>query len=566
MSKKKNPGASVPKSFGDVICQKPVIPLTGKRYGVGIAWDQVGTQVVDLDIQAVIVNSDGIIIDAVYYNNCTAMDGALGHSGDTVDGETDGIDECIWCNMEKLPKTVEMVIFVVAAYDQGGLEQVDNGEVIVFEEYVGRRKYACKIEKSVADVDAVIMFRREASGEWVLQEIVEKASQGSHFVDIIEPTIGGIIRTHIPQAPDKQTVCFQMRKGVVSDFPKDALKRLVVGIGAKKRPGIKNLDIDIIGVMYSAFNKRLGNIDGTTGGKGKMGLSHTGDSKAGGGANQASDEAIIVDLPQVPKEVAQIFFLLTMPQAMFSDVRSAHAHVTDQSAHELARFDCSPDETQSAMSGVVLGRLIRSRGNRWGFESIGKFFPKDNHWKTAHVLMHELFDKKGDGEVKSKKKRRTKQNGAATSPRDAQDASSPKPKRNRSKQSNQSNQEADVPKALVEPAKTAEAEIPFGATTTMACADKGFSGSKAEEDANAPDPTPTEVSTVDTARQEPPNDAPSPESKAQKDDVKPKVEPFSTTSELVLADAMVGLKSSDDAADVTADQQPCCKAEICTTM
>lgn len=59
------------------------IAMTGRRYGVAITWDPVDySKPVDLDLQAIIVDKRGYIVDAVYYNNLVALNGAVSHSGD----------------------------------------------------------------------------------------------------------------------------------------------------------------------------------------------------------------------------------------------------------------------------------------------------------------------------------------------------------------------------------------------------------------------------------------------------------------------------------------------------
>merc|ERR1740139_280300 len=68
--------------------------LPKKRYGFGLSWDAPGPgqPKVDVDLQCVVVDTAGSIIDCAYYNNLKAAR-SITHSGDETTGDTSGIDE-----------------------------------------------------------------------------------------------------------------------------------------------------------------------------------------------------------------------------------------------------------------------------------------------------------------------------------------------------------------------------------------------------------------------------------------------------------------------------------------
>ena len=49
---------------------------------IGLAWDFIGHDKVDLDASMVMIDEMGSIIDAVYYNKLFSDNGAIHHSGD----------------------------------------------------------------------------------------------------------------------------------------------------------------------------------------------------------------------------------------------------------------------------------------------------------------------------------------------------------------------------------------------------------------------------------------------------------------------------------------------------
>jgi stress response protein SCP2 len=62
----------------------------------------------------------GIIKDSCYYNNVSAANGAVKHSGDNRSGEGDGDDEAIVIDLDAIPMDIKFIVFVVTANNDGG--------------------------------------------------------------------------------------------------------------------------------------------------------------------------------------------------------------------------------------------------------------------------------------------------------------------------------------------------------------------------------------------------------------------------------------------------------------
>merc|ERR1719437_336597 len=79
----------------------------GGRYGVGASWSGCRRgKDVDIDLQCVVVDDQGVIIDCAYYNNLKAVR-AITHSGDEVQGKMGNIEEMIWIHFPKLGDEVQ---------------------------------------------------------------------------------------------------------------------------------------------------------------------------------------------------------------------------------------------------------------------------------------------------------------------------------------------------------------------------------------------------------------------------------------------------------------------------
>merc|ERR1711963_706675 len=96
---------------------------------------------------------------------------------------------------------------------------------------------------------------RAASGSWNFHVIDEPALSGQHFMDILEPTMGNLIRKVIPP-PKRQKVAFAMNKGAVLDLPQtDALRVVTAGLGWDVLG--KGVDLDVSAVLFDKQAKQV---------------------------------------------------------------------------------------------------------------------------------------------------------------------------------------------------------------------------------------------------------------------------------------------------------------------
>jgi len=362
-----------------VLSPQESLPLKCGRLGVAISWDHGGSSTVDVDLQAVVVNNQGTIIDAVYFNNMKALK-CITHSGDETTGEKDGFDEMIWVGLSKLPADVKMLVFVVAAHSGGHLRDVRNGMIHVLEERKDTEVARIAMERSEEEVDVVATLIRAASGAWAFNAVDEPAQDGQHFMDVLEPTIGNLIRAVIPTAPKRQKVAFAMEKGAVLDLPETAqLSSITAGLGWDVAG--KGVDLDVSAVL---LDDRAEHVDTIFFGKlVGSGLRHSGDNLTGEG--DGDDEQIQVDLAAVPARATQIFFVVNVytKGVTFQQVSNAYCRVFDARGDEMARYVLAEGGRESCL---IMSRLFREGGARWGFQAIGTF-SRGNMWKDALLDM-----------------------------------------------------------------------------------------------------------------------------------------------------------------------------------
>jgi len=350
------------------------LPLKPCRYAVAISWDNTVGAPVDVDLQAIVVDSRGSIIDAVYYNNLKALR-CMTHSGDEQTGEKAGYDEVIWVGLPRLPENVMMVIFVIATHT-GHLRDVKNGMIHILEERPNNEVARFAMENSVEEVDMVAAMIRSGEG-WSMNVIEEPAQDGRHFIDILEPCIGNYIRKVIPGAPRRMKVAFAMEKGAVFDLPRSNEMAGISACLGWDTMGDDGVDLDVSAVLFDGQGSVVdavffGNLEGS-------GLKHSGDNLTGDG--DGDDEQIECNLAAIPEAVQQVFFVVNMYSRgmTFERVQNAYCRIVDSSQNELARYTLSEGQAQS---GLIIARLFREVDGRWGFQAIGSF-ARGNTYKDS---------------------------------------------------------------------------------------------------------------------------------------------------------------------------------------
>lgn len=100
---------------------------------------------------------------------------------------------------------------------------------------------------------------------------------------------------------------------------------------------------------------------------------HTGDNRTGAG--DGDDEAINVELTQVPADVAKLAFTVTIHEAEqrrqnFGMVSNAFIRIVNKkTGREVARFDLSEDA--STNTAMIFGEVYR-HNNEWKFRAVGQ--------------------------------------------------------------------------------------------------------------------------------------------------------------------------------------------------
>ncbi|MDQ0272013.1 TerD family protein [Cytobacillus purgationiresistens] len=103
---------------------------------VGLGWDPVQTKSgggilsslfgggggpnIDCDASVIMLGENDKLKnnkDVVYFGNLKSNDGSIQHTGDNLTGDGDGDDEQILIDLNKIPTTIQKLVFIVNIYD-----------------------------------------------------------------------------------------------------------------------------------------------------------------------------------------------------------------------------------------------------------------------------------------------------------------------------------------------------------------------------------------------------------------------------------------------------------------
>merc|ERR1711879_561733 len=154
--------------------------------------------------------------------------------------------------------------------------------------------------------------------------------------------------------------------GGVLDLPQ-GLGQITVGLGWDVDEG--ECDLDVSAVLMDGDGKDVeavffGRLESE-----HHGIQHTGDNLTGEG--EGDDEQIIVNLDQVGSSIQQVFFVVNIytPHRTFAQVAEPFCRVVDNSTGaELCRYALRDAGSES---GLIIARIAREAGGRWGFHALG---------------------------------------------------------------------------------------------------------------------------------------------------------------------------------------------------
>ena len=335
---------------------------------VGLAWDFVEGQKIDLDASAVCFSFMGVLRDAAYYNQLSACDGAILHSGDNRDGRIDGYDEFISVNLDAIKNHVSAIVFLVSAYSGGSLDSMEstcceikqNGQLLASVATSNGQERSTKMSMMIC-----MLFRHPESQRWNLVKLLQPVPS-RHFAgcmlqmrSVVDQVLDPGLLGERCLSHDKT---FKMEKGDQLSVP-TVMHKLTIGLGWTTTG--TNLDLDASCLLLQDIDND-GDLDPLRavyyGRKEEPGVKSTGDNLTGEG--DGDDEQILIDLDAVDPQITALAVIVTIftRDKTFAEVPEAYVRLFDQaSKHEYARYVMS-DGSQPATATIAEGAAATAEG------------------------------------------------------------------------------------------------------------------------------------------------------------------------------------------------------------
>jgi len=363
------------------------VNLPHSRYGLHLCWSE-GKKDVDLDLQALAVDDMGHVVDAVYYNRLETSEKAFSHTGNWAQGRKNAREETVWLNFNRLKKSVRLVVVAVACPGGGYLSYAQEAKVHLLERLEGQIKETYTLATRGGVQAFLVIARSQGAGSWMATKAMDNGLQGAHFVDILEPTIGKLIRRSIKGAARRTQMMLRIGRGGLQDLPQPhKAKQILFGIGWDMRQA--KTDLDVSAVLFGDVGQKLGAVFYNN--KEAFGLCHQGDNETDGAEEE--EEVIVLDLNQVPASVYQIFFIVNVytKALTLEPLRSVYCRLSTDTGDELLRCEYNPEAAHG--SGLIIARIYRNeKAKRWSFQALNSFC-EGGRWMDRSCLkeMQRLF-------------------------------------------------------------------------------------------------------------------------------------------------------------------------------
>jgi stress response protein SCP2 len=333
---------------------------------LALAWDD-GAKPVDVDLQCCVFDSLGLLLDACFFNNKNALEGALQLSGDSHSGEASGADESITINLAGLPPHAAGI--VAGAFCTAGGELTAAHHVTVTVDDVASNDQLARASVNTTESATgalVFVLQRTGMNEWQVAAHTRVFRGVRSFVDALDQMQSLLsIPEELKREFKSQQPVYNLKKNESKPLPL-GLSEVAFGLGWDAGCDV---DASVVALTQNGsvteqayFGNKIA-CDGA--------IRHSGDNTTGEGAGD--DETIQLNLMELKSRWTHCFVCVNVYSAGkdFNDVKNESVRIYDRTTGQtLMRYGALDGHGSS--NGVVLGCLYRDRAlpQRWVFKAI----------------------------------------------------------------------------------------------------------------------------------------------------------------------------------------------------
>eukprot|EP00760_Papus_ankaliazontas_P004906 PhM_4_TR12264/c0_g1_i1/m.52982 len=338
----------------------------------GVAWDPTaqGDSALDLDLACSVFDACGLMLDTCFYNNLSALGGAIVHSGDSRDGMASGIDEAVYIRLGGLPAHAMAAVVSVHCFEHGSFANVESSICYI---NVNGQPYAQHPIGVLGNATSgiVMTLTRQRDGTWV------PSFQSVPLADPIRTPLDALpsMLAHLRIDPETQRELqqrqpvYRMSKGDQLRIPAN-MHTVGVGLGWDSHVDVdaSAICLDAKGVLQDLVY--YGQLQGLA-----NSIRHSGDNRTGEGAGD--DEVIGVDLGRIPPHVTHLFFVVNVYSSghNFRSVHGEYCRLMSMTRGQPSREFCRAGEMDNGgLNGFIFAVLYRDfkMPQWWQYAAVGE--------------------------------------------------------------------------------------------------------------------------------------------------------------------------------------------------
>lgn len=348
-----------------------------------LCWDRADATLKDqLQLQALLVNTSGKIVEAINSRNLTCFQSAVRLTSRAP--QKNSKEACcgtIWATLDLLPVETALVLLVVTASNRSCLGDVAHDMALVVD-FNGKVQLGEILAEPQPDAKMGLLgaLRRLDWSSWNLLPKVEWATC-EHFTDNPE-MFSRVIKEALPLSLKKhrgQASFVVMSKGSVADCPTltPAKQKVFLGMGWDFYSD-EDLTVEVALVCLTASGQHVSTV--CKGGQSVTGAFHTGDGALSAG--------IFLDFDALPVEVSVAFLTAHVPSEDFGAVQQPHCTAIDVTGREIWRYTM-PEEKKTS-TGLIMARVFWNEFyDRWSFQALGNYCT-GRSWSDSLEYMKSL--------------------------------------------------------------------------------------------------------------------------------------------------------------------------------
>lgn len=383
-------------SRGDQTEQAELSLANKNKVVAALSWKSQNS--IDLDVVACIFDLQGQFVDCVFFNNLSAANGALLHTGDE---QKSGREEVV-IDLHKMPATIGFVVLAVSSASSDDLSKLQGVSLELLESKSAGRDVSLRsvpLPSNSQPFSAFIAGRlyRRAGNEWIFTAS-RRPVQARSFGDVLpamQETLKDVLPSIVVQPLPSSLSLIKGETVVITD-KKHRVSCVTLGLGWDPI-GDNSVDLDGSCVMFNSngqqedhvYFSKLKNKNGS--------ILHAGDNTTGDG--EGDDEKIFADLSRLENHITSLFFVINSYSGhSFDMIQNAYVRLIQSTAHnpwgagkELCRFQLSGAGSSSERyTSMLMCKIERHADGTWKLKALGAGGHGRMFQDTVPMMQREL--------------------------------------------------------------------------------------------------------------------------------------------------------------------------------